>query len=77
MERLSRPRFTHFDFWLFGAALLLVIIGITMIYSATACITGESLDWESPVIRQILYSIVGFAAMFSLAFVDYRFWVGK
>ncbi len=74
MERLSRPRFTHFDFWLFGAALLLVIIGITMIYSATACITGESLDWESPVIRQILYSIVGFAAMFSLAFVDYRLW---
>ncbi|MBI5305191.1 MAG: rod shape-determining protein RodA [Chloroflexi bacterium] len=74
MERLSRPRFTHFDFWLLGATLLLVVIGITMIYSATACITGESLDWESPALRQMLFGVVGVGVLFALAFVDYRLW---
>jgi rod shape determining protein RodA len=72
MERLSRPRFAHFDFWLLGATLLLTLIGIAMIYSATACITGESLDWQSPALRQIIYVVVGISAMFVLSFLDYR-----
>lgn len=74
MERLSRPRFTHFDFWLLGATLLLVLIGIAMIYSATACITGEPLDWESPALRQMVFGVVGLAAFFATTFVDYRVW---
>ena len=41
MERSAHPRFAHFDFWLVGATLLLIVIGVAMIYSATACITGE------------------------------------
>ncbi len=72
MERLSQPRFLHFDYWLLGATILLTLIGIAMIYSATACITGEPLDWQSPALRQILYALAGLAAMFALAFVDYR-----
>lgn len=72
MERLSRPRFTHFDFWLLGATLLLAVIGVAMIYSATACITGESLDWTSPALRQAIYLAAGLVAMFALAFIDYR-----
>jgi len=74
MERLSRPRFTHFDFWLLGATVLLILIGITMIYSATACITGEPLDWESPALRQMVYGAVGLVLFFTMAFVDYRVW---
>ncbi len=72
MERLSRPRFTHFDFWLLGATLLLAVIGVAMIYSATACITGEPLDWTSPALRQAIYLVAGIVAMFALAFIDYR-----
>jgi len=72
MERLSRPRFLHFDFWLLGATLLLTLIGISMIYSATACITGEPLDWTSPALRQALYLGVGLVGMFGLALIDYR-----
>ena len=72
MERVSRPRFLHFDFWLLGATLLLILIGVLMIYSATACINGDTLDWSSPTIRQILYAVAGLIGMFILALIDYR-----
>ena len=72
MERIERPRFQHFDFWLLGATLLLVVIGVLMIYSATACITGEALDWESPALRQVIYAIAGLVAMVVLTLIDYR-----
>lgn len=72
MERISRPRFAHFDFWLFGATLLLLVIGILMIYSATACITGETLDLDSVTIRQALYAVAGIIGMIVLALIDYR-----
>jgi rod shape determining protein RodA len=72
MDRLSRPRFAHFDFWLLGATLILTAIGILMIYSATECITGEPLDLASPTVRQGLYALFGLAVMFLLTLVDYR-----
>jgi rod shape determining protein RodA len=72
MDRISRPRFFHFDFWLFGATLLITAIGILMIYSATECITGEPLDWASPTVRQSLHALVGIAGMLILTALDYR-----
>jgi rod shape determining protein RodA len=72
MERLSRPRALHFDFWLFGATLILIIIGLLMIYSATECITGQPLDFSSPTIRQLIWAIAGFVAMMALTILDYR-----
>jgi rod shape determining protein RodA len=72
MERLSRPRLLHFDFWLLGATLILSLIGVSMIYSATACITGESLDLTSPALRQAIYLVVGLVGMFALTLIDYR-----
>ncbi|HEX7587911.1 MAG TPA: rod shape-determining protein RodA [Anaerolineae bacterium] len=72
MQRLSRPRLAYFDYWLLGATLVLAFIGVAMIYSATACITGEALDWESPALRQAIYLAAGLGGMFVLTFVDYR-----
>ncbi len=72
MERLSRQRALHFDFWLFGATLILVVIGLLMIYSATECITNEPLTWQSTAVRQLLYVIVGLIAMVILATIDYH-----
>lgn len=40
--------------------------------SATACITGEPLDWQSPALRQALYLAVGMVGMFVAAYIDYR-----
>jgi rod shape determining protein RodA len=72
MQRISPPRFWYFDFWLLAATLLLVIIGTLMIYSATACITGESLDLSSPTIRQVLYAAAGLICMAVLTALDYH-----
>ena len=72
MERAERQPFRHFDIWLLSATLLLTVIGILMIYSATACITNEPLDWASTTVRQIMYLVAGLGAMFVLTLVDYR-----
>ena len=72
MERAERQPFRHFDIWLLSATLLLTVIGILMIYSATACITNEPLDWASTTIRQIVYLAAGLVAMFVLTLIDYR-----
>ncbi|MBI5650982.1 MAG: rod shape-determining protein RodA [Chloroflexi bacterium] len=74
MERSAHPRFAHFDFWLVGATLLLTLIGVAMIYSATACITGEALDWASPALRQVIYAIPGLIGMAFFTAIDYRVW---
>jgi rod shape determining protein RodA len=75
MDRLERPRFFYFDFWLLGATLLLTGIGILMIYSATECMTGEPLDWSSPTVRQGLYALVALGVLFLLALIDYRVFI--
>lgn len=72
MERSQFQPFRYFDVWLLGATLLLTLIGALMIYSATACITNETLDWTSAVVRQFMWLAAGLVAMVVLTIVDYR-----
>lgn len=72
MERSQFQHFRYFDVWLLGATLLLTLIGALMIYSATACITNEALDWTSAVVRQLMWLAAGLIAMVVLTIVDYR-----
>ncbi len=72
MERTERPSFAHFDLWLFGATMLLTVIGIMMIYSATECISTEPLDLTSTTITQAIYLAVGLVVMAVLTLIDYR-----
>ncbi len=74
MQQISRHRLEHFDVWLLGATIALALIGLAMIYSATACITNEPLDFSSPTVRQFLYLIAGVVAMFLFALIDFRIW---
>jgi rod shape determining protein RodA len=76
MARTERQRLEHFDVWLLGATMLLALIGIAMIYSATACIDAEPLDLKSPTIKQIIYLAAGVAAMAVLALIDFRVYGG-
>ena len=63
----------HFDFWLLGAVTVLVIIGVTMIRSALA--GNIELTTTTPLVnRQIIFALIGFAAMLATASVDYRMW---
>ncbi|MBX4187144.1 MAG: rod shape-determining protein RodA [Candidatus Doudnabacteria bacterium] len=58
--------FRYFDVYIFGSSLLLLVLGLLMIYSTTL---------ESPtnlLVRQLIFTVLGFAGMFALAFFDYR-----
>jgi cell division protein FtsW len=61
------------DRWLFGATLLLVLLGLVMVFSASAVMAKDR--FGSPytfLIRQIGWAIAGVLAMVALMRVDYR-----
>jgi len=61
------------DRWLFGATLLLVLLGLVMVFSASAVMAKDR--FGSPytfVLRQIGWAIAGVLAMVALQRVDYR-----
>ncbi|MBN2547848.1 MAG: rod shape-determining protein RodA [Anaerolineales bacterium] len=62
----------HFDFWLLGAVLLLVIVGVTMIRSAVA--GNIELAELNLVNRQLIFAGAGFVVILILSAIDYRFW---
>src|SRR6516225_1048431 len=60
------------DKWIFFTTLLLVVVGLVMVFSASAIVAEER--YHSPygfLIRQSLWALAGFAAMFVLSRIDY------
>ena len=63
----------NFDIPLLVTAIVLSVIGVAVIYSATlGTEAGDSID--SRVIRQVIYVLVGLTLMAALATTDYRLW---
>lgn len=63
------------DKWLFGSTLLLVVIGVLMVFSASAVMAAEK--FGSPyhfLLRQLGWAVAGLAAMAGIMNVDYRRW---
>ena len=63
------------DKWLFGSTLVLVVIGVLMVFSASAVMA--SARFGSPyhfLFRQLGWAVAGLAAMALLMRVDYRRW---
>jgi cell division protein FtsW len=63
------------DKWLFASTLLLVVIGVLMVFSASAVMAGEK--FGSPYhffLRQLGWALAGLAAMTGMMNVDYRRW---
>lgn len=58
--------FRYFDLYIFGSSTLLLILGLLMIYSTTLEGPANLLS------HQLAYAVLGFIAMFLLAFFDYR-----
>ena len=61
------------DKWLYGATLILVVIGVLMVFSASAVMAKER--FSSPytfVIRQAIWAAIGLATMTVLMQIDYR-----
>jgi len=71
--KTSLSSWRHFDFWLFGAVVVLVIFGVTMIRSAVA--GNIELTTETNLVnRQIIFAIIAFIIMFVTASIDYHYW---
>jgi rod shape determining protein RodA len=71
--KTSLSSWRHFDFWLFGAVVVLVIFGVTMIRSAVA--GNIELTTETNLVnRQIIFAIIAFIIMFITASIDYHYW---
>jgi len=67
---LRKQIWRHFDYWLFGAVIILCIFGVAMVRSAIAGSPGlEGLDR-----RQLIYVGVGLVVILVTAAIDYRFW---
>src|SRR6202022_3792070 len=69
----SMSRKLTYDTWLFAAAMLLIVIGLVMIYSASAIITAQKTGFENPyffITRQCIWLIAGSALMLMLMHVD-------
>lgn len=61
------------DRWLFGVTLVLVLIGLVMIFSASAVMANERFGSAYFfLLRQGLWALAGLSAMFVMMNVDYR-----
>ncbi len=70
MPKFDRRLLTNFDWLLFGLVMLISIIGIATIYSATRppIETGVHPDFY---LRQILWLVISVFALFFVVFFDY------
>jgi rod shape determining protein RodA len=67
---ISQIAWHHFDFWLLGAVMVLVIFGITMIRSTIA----GNIEVANAPNRQLIFALIGFVLIFAVAMVDYHLW---
>src|SRR5215218_5090098 len=69
-----RPgRLVNLDFTLLLCTVAATIIGVLMVYSATVSSHTGTFSLSDFATKQALFSVVGLAAMFVLARLDYRF----
>jgi len=62
-----------YDRYLFGAAMLIIVIGLVMIYSASAMIAQQKIGQDNPwffLSRQFIWLLAGVALMLILMHVD-------
>jgi cell division protein FtsW len=62
-----------YDSWLFGAAMFIVVLGIVMIYSASAIIATQRFGADNPyhfMTRQLVWLFAGGALMLILMHID-------
>jgi cell division protein FtsW len=64
-----------YDTWLFGAAMLIVVVGLIMIYSASAIIAVQKVGADKPyyfLTRQCIWLLAGGTLMLGLMHLDPR-----
>ncbi|HWQ05524.1 MAG TPA: FtsW/RodA/SpoVE family cell cycle protein [Longilinea sp.] len=66
----NKENWRHFDYWLFGAVVILSIFGIAMIRSAIA----GNFDLATIDKSQTQFVVVGLVIILVVAMIDYRYW---
>ncbi len=69
---LNAKLWRHFDFWLLGAVILLCLLGVAMIRSAT--LTSIDTDLQAQTSRQMIFASAGLLVVFAFTLIDYRLW---
>ncbi|HTJ28043.1 MAG TPA: rod shape-determining protein RodA [Candidatus Limnocylindria bacterium] len=67
---MERPWYTRFNWPLAIAPVLVTVLGIVFIRSATLHEPYAADEWH----KQLIYALVGIAMMVGTAFIDYRHW---
>ncbi len=67
---MERPWYTRFNWPLAIAPILVTVLGIVFIKSATLHNHYAADEWR----KQLIYGVVGIAMMIGAAFIDYRVW---
>lgn len=67
----SRNIWQNFDFWLFGASLILSILGIALIRSSIA----GNIELVDHPQRQTTFLLISLAVLFVVAAIDYKYWI--
>jgi len=70
MQRI-RNIWQNFDFWLFGAALILSILGIALIRSSIA----GNIELVDHPQRQTIFLIISLAVLFVASAINYTYWI--
>jgi len=66
----NKENWRHFDYWLFGAVVILSIFGIAMIRSTIA----GNIDLATIDKSQTQFVVVGLFIILAVAMIDYRYW---
>ncbi len=69
--QIDRRLFIHFDWTLLGIVLVIALIGILNLYSATAKIEMAGTPYY---LKQIFWLLIGLVVMVTIAFIEYRFY---
>jgi rod shape determining protein RodA len=67
----NRTIWQNFDFWLFGAALILSIMGVALIRSSIA----GNIELEGHPQRQTIFLLISLVVLFVVAALDYKYWI--
>lgn len=67
----TRNIWQNFDFWLFGAALILSILGIALVRSSIA----GNIELVDHPQRQTTFLIISLVVLFIVAAIDYKYWI--
>jgi rod shape determining protein RodA len=71
MMKNARNVWQNFDFWLFGAALILSILGIALIRSSIA----GNIELEDHPQRQTTFLAISLVVLFVVAAINYKYWI--